>query len=253
MSSKHAILLLLVVVAVLIAAGMLALDPAMEGVRAGAAFTLASADRGLAIVGLGAALGTQGPRRLAMCWTTFVGGAVFGIWSRHSALWPWLAGASTYRYLHLLGPGACLLSGLLLVASGRWRTRCLPVAAFAVAALLLFAAAINDPAPESYAFGAGALIAVMALVLASSCLRRLLTGHWAPIGERIAGSWLLTIGLLLSVVQLVPASAPMAEATPSFPQAAAPPPVTGVEPAIRPAADPFAVPPGVQGLPMGTN
>jgi hypothetical protein len=226
-----------------------------DALQAGATFVFESPDRWLAILGLGLVLGTQGHRSTVLGWTAFVSGAVLAVACRHSGSWQWITRASAYPYLHLLGPSACASSGMLLITEGRWRTRFLPVAAFAVAAVLLLPAAMNDPAPEGYAFCIGALLAALGLALVASTLRRLVAGTWTPIGERISGSWLLTIGLLLSVLQMIPA--PLAGVTPLPTRAVSDgpqiPDVPDIAPAARSDPERAFMPAGESALPRGTN
>jgi hypothetical protein len=125
---------------------------------------------------------------------------------------------------------------------------------FAVTASLSLTAAINDPTPERSAFVVGALLASLGLIVAAASLRRLITRTWVSIGERIAGSWLLTIGLLLSAVQLFPNAAPDAEAARSPAEASSTPPtISDFAPAMHPDFDTFPMPFGKGGLPKGTN
>lgn len=253
---RSAITVLLVGGVALLLAWLLPSTLGGGGVRAGAAFMFASPDRWLAILGLGFAFGSgnQGDSRAG--WAGFAGGAFLAVAVRHSGVWPWFTHPSIYAYLHLLGPGACLLSGLPLVVKGRWRTCLRPVAAFTVAAMLLLTVAINDPAPDGYEFGMGALLSMAGLVLLASAIRRLAAGNWMAIGERIAGSWLLTIGLLLSMVQLLPApaSAPMPDMASSPAKVTSrPTAIPDFASAMRPDADVFPKPFGDRGFPKGTN
>lgn len=245
---------LLVGVAALILAWILPTTVAVNELRAGVAFMFESPDRWLAIIGLGLALGSENGEGSWAGWAALVGGACVAIASGHSSVWQWLTGPSTYAYLHLLGPGACLLSGLLLVGKGRWRTRLYPVAAFAVTTMLLLTAAINDPALGGYGFSAGAFLSAAGLALLTSALRRLVAGNWMPIGERIAGSWLLTIGLLLSAVQLLPSPTSVPDiASPAVEASTRPPTVPDFAPAMRPDEDVVPMSFGDRGTLKGTN
>lgn len=224
------------------------------GIHAGAMFAFGSPDRWLSLAALGLVLGTQDGRRLTTACTAFVGGAAFGTVCRHSAFWPAIADPSMFPHLHLLGPGACLLSGLLLLTSGHRRHHLLPLASFAVAASLLLGAAINDPAPRSYAFAAGTSLASLSFALAATSLRRSVCFGWLPIAERIAGSWLLTIGLLLSAVRLLPSDEAIADANHAQTQSTARPiAFPNIPPAVRPDGYAFPDPLGSRGMPKGTN
>jgi hypothetical protein len=251
---RTAMPVLLVGGAALLLAWLLPSTLAGDGVRAGAVFMFASPDRWLAILGLGFAFGSgnQGGSRAG--WAGFAGGVFLAIVARHSGVWPWLTSPSIYAYLHLLGPSACLLSGLPLVVKDRWRIHLLPFAVVSAAAMLLLTAAINDPARGGYGFGMGALLSMTGTVLLASAIRRLAAGNWMAIGERIAGSWLLTIGLLLSAVQLLPAPVPAPDMASSPAKATSTPPaIPDFAPTMRPDTDAFPAPFGNHGLPKGTN
>ncbi|WP_294644501.1 hypothetical protein [uncultured Aureimonas sp.] len=225
------------------------------GVRAGAMFSMASPDWWLAILGIGLVLGAQDRRTRPVIWVSLIGGAVSGIAVRHSALWPLLSNPSIFRFVRLVGPSACALSGLGLLLNNRWRSPFLTILTFATATGLWFTAAVNDPTSEGYGFAAGFSLACLCLATAAALVRRSITGSWTRVGERIAGSWLLTIGVLLSATQWFPVAPPMIDA-PLPPTPVVSKPLGFPEPdvVIRPDGErnPMGFG-GLNGLPRGTN
>lgn len=210
-----------------------------------------SPDRWLACVGLGVVAGSLLRRDRPGFVAAVIAGSVFGVASRHSFLGPWIVSPPVFAQLRFLGPAACLLTGLLLMARGRWRSLSVPLVVFAVTAALLLVATINDPAPQGHAFVAGAALAATGLMLLAGSLRRWVDGTWVAVGERIAGSWLLTIGLLLSAAQLVPVPVPIEQAVhPREPARTLV--VPGLDPILRPEPDSLAAPRRGD-LQMGTN
>ncbi len=221
---------------------------------AGAGFAFRSPERWLALVGAGLCLATQPLRMMVLAGVAFLCGGALGLLAPHSAVWPRLTSVGIFPAHHFLGPAACLLVGLTLLAKGRLRSGFLPPAVLVLVGALSLTAALNDPTLFGGAFVVGTLLSAIGGLSTALAVRRTVVGRWTGIGERIAGSWLLTIGLLLAALRLAPAPKPTVELAPP---ATAPvwsaPNVPGYAPPSRRDADPFAGGPGGFGPPMGTN
>ncbi|RIY00070.1 hypothetical protein D3218_12285 [Aureimonas flava] len=228
-----------------------------EAARAGALFLAQGPDRWLALAALGLGLGASPrPDARAACaaWVALAAGTSLGLAAPASILWPWLTSPAVFALRSSLGPAACVLAGLALLAPRRWRIGLLAPASFAVTLALSLAAAVNDPTTGGRAFSGGAALAMLAIPLAATGLGRLVPGRAAPIGARIAGSWVLTIGLLLAALRLAPAPRPEIDlAAPVASPLWNTPDVPGFAPPIRPGETPYPGLAGRSGLPAGTN
>jgi hypothetical protein len=122
------------------------------------------------------------------------------------ALWSYLvAHPAEVEQFRLVGPMACAAVGLALVAPDKVRPWLAPIVAVLAGLGYGLAARVFDPTVQHDWRFAGTLTAVALWLVAVPLLlgrpRRL---PWFRIATRIAGSWLLAIGILLGAVQILP-------------------------------------------------
>src|SRR5262249_28723152 len=115
-----------------------------------------------------------------------------------------LSGAATRVRLGLPGPVSCLAAGVALAASPRVRAWLLPPAALVMGAMLAIGIKLVDPSFQDLDFLRGALAASLWLVAAVALTVHLVSARWLGVAVRILGSWLIAIGLMLTVSILVP-------------------------------------------------
>jgi hypothetical protein len=123
------------------------------------------------------------------------------------------------EHLLLSTPIACLCASMMLLLPGRGRDIVLVPASLAIGAMQAVAIGLTDPTLHDPALTyTGVLVSMWAVVSVGLCLRRFYR-KWFVICGRIAGSWLLAIGLLYGGTALVvpPRNAPSPAAGPQIP------------------------------------
>lgn len=159
-------------------------------------------DRSLPLVGLGLALAPVSRREIgASAAFLLVGlglGAVLGAWI--AALIE--ADFTLFSYLFMLGPLQCLAVGGALVVPPSLRAVTLPPASLACGVALGIGALADVPGGFRAEYSVGAGIAALALVLVPLLLLRDLRWSGLAVATRIAGSWLIAIGLMLLALEI---------------------------------------------------
>jgi hypothetical protein len=163
-----------------------------------------SYQRALPLLGLGSVLGLMRPRRAALGAAL----AVLGLWLGFAAR-VWLiaaivSGPAMAGRLALPGPISCLAAGLILAAPARHRSWLLPPVAIIIGAMLAIGTKLVDPSFHDPNFLRGAIAASVWLVAAVGLTGHRLDQPWFRIATRIAGSWLIAIGLMLGAAILLP-------------------------------------------------
>ncbi|WP_102959095.1 hypothetical protein [Mangrovicella endophytica] len=168
----------------------------------------------LAVAGVGLASSRNGSRPRMVSVAAVVLGLAGGLFLRDSLLWPFLSRIDVFGRLALLPPAACMLSGVVLLLPGGVSALLEPLAAILVGVVATFEASLNDPFGNPFGLPVGAALAALWLVSFLVAAGAVLPIRALLIGKRIAGSWLLAIGLLLSGLQFLPKQPGLQEPTP---------------------------------------
>ena len=163
----------------------------------GAAYTLATYDLVLPLVGLGLALAPLTGWPTLLAFIVVAVGVPVGILGEHRFAAALTLESDATSRLVFVGPFCCLVVGVALAPAGGLRLWVLPVAGALCGAALGFLIAFHDPAPADNRFAVGAAGAGLWLVVAPAAVLRGLDRAWLKIGGRIFASWLVAIGLLL--------------------------------------------------------
>ncbi|MEI2383715.1 hypothetical protein [Breoghania sp. JC706] len=185
----------------------------------------------LPLVGLAIALGLAGRGVLVAGLAAFALGLAAGLASEAFLLG--LAGGLPDP-AGLVTPAASIVVGLGLLGPRRLRAGLVPAAALVAGGLCGLFLRLGDPSLRDPAFPIAGAAVVCWLVLAVALTVRVLRQRWFDVAGRIAGSWLVAIGLMHGGAVI--AQAVRIERMP-------PAPMTPTSPAARP-PDP-AAPPGV--------
>lgn len=189
-----------------------------------------SPQRVLPLVGLGFGLALTGRLGCAAAAVLGVAGIAAGHIYRDGllSLLGHLPGAAAHIFL--TGPVASLAAGLALILPDRPRGWLLPLAAGVIGAMLALAIKLTDPSFHDPTISWAGIAVALWIVAAVFLTVRAFRQPWFGIAGRIAGSWLLAIGLLYGGAALMPGPQRMpAEApapTPAPGQSAPPAPIT---------------------------
>lgn len=179
-------------------------------------------ERVLPLIGLGIAFGLADARTYAAGALLFGLGIAAGFVFYKPILDPLLTIPNVAERNFLTGPIASIVSGLALMGGQRLRPWLLVPAAGAAGIVLALAIVVTDPSlNDSTNRIAGALIGVWIVGAVSLSLRAFRRG-WFDIAGRIAGSWLIAIGLLYGGAALLP------KPTPPAPSQQPPEPAPGI-------------------------
>ena len=161
-------------------------------------------ERVLPLIGIGIALGLAGTRTYAAGALLFGLGIAAGFTLYKPILDPLWALPHATESKFMTGPIASVVAGLVLVSGRRLRTWLLLPATGVVGLMLALAIVVTDPSLNDPTNSrAGVLIALWIVGAVSLSLRAFRYG-WFDIAGRIAGSWLIAIGLLYGGVALLP-------------------------------------------------
>ncbi|MBZ9796411.1 hypothetical protein [Mesorhizobium sp. ES1-4] len=156
-----------------------------------------SPERVLPLVGLGLATALISLRLGVFTLAAFLSGEVVGalLYDRFLGVMAGVRGATTHAFL--TAPLSMLIIGVVLVASGRFRTWTIPVAACLIGALLAVVTKLTDPTLNDLRIPLSGTIIALWIIVAVGLIGRIFPPAWFMIGARILGSWLVAIGLLL--------------------------------------------------------
>jgi hypothetical protein len=169
----------------------------------GALSVILSYQRALPLFGLGCALATVRSRDAALGAILAAVGLWLGFAFRDSLINMLVSGSATTGRLGLPGPIACLFVGLVLAAPQRLRAWLLPPTAILVGAMLAIGIKLVDPSFHDPNFVRGGVAAGVWLVGAVGLTVHRCYRPWLGIAMRIAGSWLIAIGLMLGAALFV--------------------------------------------------
>ncbi len=196
---------------VLLVAGVIALS--LAGMRpagergpfvSGLLYPVLRYDGALMLAGLGFALAQTRGRGLILNGAIFAAGLPLGGLAGGWIAAALAAGGDIIRYVLLIVPGCCVITGAALVAPRGGREWILPVAALATGMALGLVINFDDAMAEEWLFAGGAVLAGTWIVVTALLLWRRFERQWFPIAGRILGAWLMAIGLMLGAFHLIP-------------------------------------------------
>jgi len=164
---------------------------------AGIAYTVATYDLVLPLIGLGIALARTAVWPALVVVAAFVAAVPLGFLVEHQVAAALTLGPDASDRLVFAGPLCCLVVGLALAPAGALRLWIMPVAAVLAGAMLGFLIAFHDPSLGNPRFAWGAAAAGLWLAVTPWALLQRVDRAWLRIGSRIFASWLVAIGLLL--------------------------------------------------------
>lgn len=155
-----------------------------------------SIEKALPLIGLGAAIALLDPLQALLSCAVFLLGALLGF-HYHDAFLAMMAFVpNAPEHLFLAGPIALVASGALLLCPPSLRHWLAPALAAIIGAMLAQFIALTDPTIGSPAVSfLGVGLGMWSIATVSLCLRSVLR-PWFAVASRIAGSWLVAIGLL---------------------------------------------------------
>jgi hypothetical protein len=185
------------IAAALLVAGLW--QPAAERstIGSGAAYTIATYDQVLPLLGLGIAMARLRWWSTTLATIIFIGGIPSGILGEARVLSAMNAVPERHNLFVFVGPLCCVAIGLALASPAGLRAWTVAVAAALSGAALGFLIALHDPTGGDGRFSGGAAAAGFWLVMTPAVLLRHVDGLWLTIGGRVVASWLIAMGLLL--------------------------------------------------------
>lgn len=169
----------------------------------GLLYPLGRYDQALSLMALGLVLAQLPGRSPAIGGALFAAGVPLGGLAANLIVDALLSGADIFDYLLAIPPVCCVLAGLAL-ALPRLRIWVGLPAAFACGIALGLVLNFDDPTAVEWAFAGGTILAGVWIVAAPLLLWRLLGAPWLVIPARIFGSWVVTLGILLGALHLMP-------------------------------------------------
>jgi hypothetical protein len=170
--------------------------------QAGLLDTLLRFDRSLPLVGLGLLLAEASRREMAASALLLLVGLVLGVVAGARIAVAIEEDFTLVTYLFMLGPLLCLVVGGALVAPR-------PVRGFASAAAALLSGLVlavgllaELPGALGPEYVAGSVLAILAAILVPLLILRDIRSPGLSVATRIAGSWLIAIGLMLMALEL---------------------------------------------------
>jgi hypothetical protein len=160
-------------------------------------------DQALSLVALGLVLAQLRGRTLPLIAVLFAASIALGGYAANLIVEALLSGADIFHDLLAIPPFCCVLAGLGL-ALPQVRTWIGPPAAFVCGIALGMVLNFDDPTGAEWAFAGGTVLSGLWLVLAPLLLWRAFERPWIAVPARIFGSWVLTIGILLGSLHLMP-------------------------------------------------
>jgi len=161
-------------------------------------------ERALPLVGLGIACGIVRVPVLGLTLALFGLGIVIGMAAHDWLILTIFTVLEGTTHLSLTTPIGCLAIGLALVPGARVLSCMLPLAAFTEGVMLALAVFLTDPSLHDPIFVWTPLLAAIWIVIAVASTLQAFRGNWGVIFGRIAGSWLVAVGLLYGGVSLLP-------------------------------------------------
>jgi hypothetical protein len=171
-------------------------------VEAGFFYAALRFDQSLPLVGLGFLLAPAAPREVAAYSILLVAGLGLGgiVADRLAAAIE--ADFTLIRYVFLVGPTYCVVTGLALLAPAAARTWTVPVATMSAGTVLGLGIGGGYLGLANAEFAAGVVLAGACAVVLPLLLLRRFEGGWHGIVGRIFGSWLVAIGLMVGGLEL---------------------------------------------------
>jgi hypothetical protein len=170
----------------------------------GALSVLLGYQRALPLLGLGCVLALARPLPAVLGAALCIVGLWLGFAAREWLIAALVTGTATAPRLGLAAPVSCLAAGLLLALTEPLRSWLLPGSAVVIGAMFGFGVKLIDPSFHDPNFLRGAVAAAIWLVGAAALSAQLLQRSWFRVASRIAGSWLIAIGLMLGTSILLP-------------------------------------------------
>jgi hypothetical protein len=162
----------------------------------GAFYTLSRTDQVLPLAGLGLAVAQLQAGSVAISLACFVAGIPFG-----ALIADWIADFASaivvLAYVLAIGPVATVATGIVLVSPDVARKSLAPVAALLAGAALGLVVDMGETSLSAWAHPAGAILCGLWLAVTAGLIWRTLRQKWFAIAERIFGSWLVAIGMML--------------------------------------------------------
>ena len=171
-------------------------------VEAGFFYAALRFDQSLPLVGLGFLLAPAAPREIAAYSMLLVAGLGLGGIAADRLAAAIEADFTMIRYVFLVGPTYCVVTGLALLAPAALRTWTVPAAAMSAGAVLGLGIGGGYLGLADAEFAAGVLLAGACAVVLPLLLLRRFAGAWHGIAGRIFGSWLVAIGLMVGALEL---------------------------------------------------
>jgi hypothetical protein len=171
-------------------------------VEAGFFYAALRFDQSLPLVGLGFLLAPAAPREVAAYSILLVAGLGLGGIVADRLAVAIEADFTLIRYVFLVGPTYCVVTGLALLAPAAARTWTVPVATMSAGTVLGLAIGGGYLGLANAEFAAGVVLAGACAVVLPLLLLRWFEGGWHGIAGRIFGSWLVAIGLMVGGLEL---------------------------------------------------
>jgi hypothetical protein len=170
--------------------------------QAGLLDTLLRFDRSLPLVGLGLLLAEASRREMAASALLLLVGLGLGAVAGARIAAAIEEDFTLVTYLFMLGPLFCLAVGGALVAPTGVRVFALPAAALLSGLVLAVGLLAELPGALGAEYLAGAALAIFAAILVPLLILRDIRSPGLSVATRIAGSWLIAIGLMLLALEL---------------------------------------------------
>jgi hypothetical protein len=170
--------------------------------QAGLLDTLLRFDRSLPLVGLGLLLAEASRREMAASALLLLVGLGLGAVAGARIATAIEEDFTLVTYLFTLGPLLCLAVGGALVAPRTVRGFASPAAAFLSGLVLAVGLLAELPGALGAEYLAGSALAILAAILVPLLILRDIRSPGLSVATRIAGSWLIAIGLMLLALEL---------------------------------------------------
>lgn len=249
---------------VLIVAASLVIPHDFAFFELGYLFTLSIYDLVLAMLGLSVAIGMAEKRSDAIAILATFLGVVAPMLLFFDPIFQAILQSPLGHELFLIAPIAVMLAGLVLWLPGRIRRIAAPVAAAVVGFSLSLFIGLDDFGIGIKEFAFSAVLGAVWILAVPGLMLRPFRGRWLVIPARIIGSWLMVIGVIVTVslyVPFTPDAPPLVD--PSLPDGGVtldapslPPLDPAIEEGLVPAPDGFGTSPDQDSLPapeLGDN